>query len=90
MTMPVAKSAPRHGPSYISWNVPTLCQRGQVQVVIGKSVLKRLRKAGDKGSRNIFQKNRERLEYIASRKFDREGANAIGNVNITIDDVNGE
>lgn len=63
-------------------------QSGQqpVQIYVNRSALATLRD-GEIGDLAIFGKNRILLEAIADRKFDRDGADNLGNVSISKEDL---
>ncbi|MGO7044385.1 hypothetical protein ACCT07_02945 [Rhizobium johnstonii] len=72
-------------PAALAWQMTTSSGE-QVQVIAGRSVLRALdpSKASDLA---IFKQTRSQLEQIASLKFDAEGADPLGNVQIFKEDL---
>jgi len=74
--------------NFIAWIMRDTDGGEEIKVTVGNTVLHELGKVGGAGALSAFKKNRERLERIASRKYDSEGPSEIGNLSITIDDIN--
>lgn len=72
-------------PEALYWPMHTKSQE-RVQIVIGHTVLMTLDRSSA-STLNVFKRYRGLLEKIASLKFDRNGADQLGNVQIFRDDL---
>lgn len=72
-------------PSAIIWPMKTDTYQ-DVQIVVGRSVLMSLDRA-EGSTLATFKRHRPLLETIASNKYDRDGANQIGNLQIYAEDL---
>lgn len=72
-------------PAALYWPMHTKDQH-RVQIGVGRSVLMKL-DPSEGSTLKIFKRNRPLLEQIASAKFDRNGADALGNVQIVAEDL---
>ena len=73
--------------NFIAWIMRDTDRGEEIKVTVGNTVLHELGKVGGAGALSAFNKNRERLEKIASRKYDFQAASERGNLSITIEDL---
>ena len=73
--------------NFIAWIMRDMDGGEEIKVTVGNTVLHELGKVGGAGALSAFKKNRERLEKIASRKYDLQAASERGNLSITIEDL---
>lgn len=72
-------------PSALTWPMKNSdCQ--EVQIIVGRSVLASLDPT-EASTLKTFKRHRILLEGIASNKYDRDGANQIGNIQILAEDL---
>ena len=73
--------------NFIAWIMRDMDRGEEVKVTVGNTVLHELGKVGGAGALSAFKKNRERLEKIASRKYDLQAAGEKGHLSLTVEDL---